>query len=97
VASPALWSEPDEASPEGFSDAAEYREYSVFDQQDDLTGIPVRIDIGRGDPFYLEVEEYAEGLGADSRVAYARGGHTPGYWRRVLPAQLEFLGENVGG
>ena len=96
VSSPALWSDPDEASPEGFRDAAEYREYSVFDRQDDLNGIPVRIDIGRGDPFYLEVEEYAEGLGSDSKVGHERGGHTPGYWRRMLPAQLAFLGREFG-
>jgi S-formylglutathione hydrolase FrmB len=95
VASPALWSDADEASPEGFSDAGEYREYSIFDQQDDLAGIPVRIDVGRGDPFYFEIEEYAEGLGADSEVDYERGGHSPGYWRRVLPAQLEWLGSRV--
>jgi enterochelin esterase-like enzyme len=95
VASPALWSDPDEASPEGFSDAAEYREYSVIDRQDDLTGIPVRIDIGRGDPFYVEVEEYAEGLGPDSQLSRERGGHTPGYWRRMLPEQLGFLGTHL--
>jgi S-formylglutathione hydrolase FrmB len=95
VASPALWSDAHEASPEGFSDAGEYREYSIFDQQDDLAGIPVRIDVGRGDPFYFEIEEYAEGLGADSEVDYERGGHSPGYWRRVLPAQLEWLGSRV--
>ncbi len=91
VASPALWSDPDEASTDGFSDAEEYREFSVFDQQGDLSGIPLRIDVGRGDPFYFEVQRYAEGLGPDGRVNYDRGGHTPGYWRRILPAQLDFL------
>ncbi len=95
VSSPALWSDPDEASPEGFSDPAEYREYSVFDRQDDLAGIRVRIDIGRGDPYYFEVEKYAEGLGSDGDVEFERGGHTPGYWRRMLPAQLDLLGRNV--
>jgi enterochelin esterase-like enzyme len=95
VSSPALWSGPDEASTDGFTDAAEYREFSVFDRQDDLAGIPVRVDVGRGDPFYFDVEEYAEGLGAGSVVSHERGGHTPGYWRRMLPAQLAFLGRNV--
>ncbi len=94
--SPALWSDPDDASADGFSDATEYREFSVFDRQDDLAGIPVRIDIGRGDPFYVDVQEYVDGLSADSLVSHERGGHTPGYWRRMLPAQLTFLGEHVG-
>jgi pimeloyl-ACP methyl ester carboxylesterase len=95
VASPALWSDPADASVDGFSDPADYRESSVFDRQDDLAGIPVRIDIGRGDPFYLDVEEYAEGLGAGGELHLERGGHTPGYWRRMLPAQLGFLGSYV--
>ena len=95
VASPALWSDPGEASPEGFGDAADYREYTLFDHQDDLAGIPLRIDVGRGDPFYLEVQEYTEGLGSDATASYERGGHTPGYWRRVLPAQLTWLGARV--
>jgi hypothetical protein len=95
VASPALWSEPDEASRDGFADSAEYEAYSVFHSQEDLAGIPVRIDIGRGDPFYLEAQEYADGLGPGQALETERGGHTPGYWRRVLPAQLAWLGSRV--
>jgi pimeloyl-ACP methyl ester carboxylesterase len=93
--SPAIWTDSDEASPKGFTDAEEYREFSVFDRQDDLEGIPVRLDVGRGDPFYLEVQEYAEGLSPDSEVGYEAGGHTPGYWRRMLPVQLGWLGRRV--
>jgi hypothetical protein len=32
-------------------------------------------------------------MGADATVDIERGGHTPGYWRRMLPAQLAFLGK----
>jgi enterochelin esterase-like enzyme len=96
--SPALWSDPSEASLDGFEDADEYREFSVFDRQDELRGIPVRIDIGRGDPFFLEVEQYVQRLVDVTEVVHTEGsgGHTFGYWRRMLPDQLAFLGSNVG-
>jgi enterochelin esterase-like enzyme len=95
ASSPALWSDPDESSRDGFEDADEYRQHSVFDSQEDLDGIPVRIDIGRGDPFVFEVERYAEGLGAGHEFHRTSGGHTFGYWRRVLPDQLAFLGDTA--
>jgi S-formylglutathione hydrolase FrmB len=93
--SPALWSDADAASSTGFVDADEYDQYSVFDSQADLTGIPTRIDIGTGDPFYRDVQDYVADFPTDSDVtsSFEPGGHTPGYWRRMLPAQLEFLGK----
>ncbi len=93
--SPALWSDPEDASTAGFENADEYRRESVFDRHEDLEGIPVRIDIGTGDPFYRDVEEYVAGFprGAGVVSTFEPGGHTPGYWRRMLPAQLEFLGK----
>jgi hypothetical protein len=33
---------------------------------------------------------------ADVTSTFEPGGHTPGYWRRMLPAQLDFLGRRVG-
>jgi len=92
--SPALWSDAGDASREGFADAAEYEHESVFDRQSDLEGIPVRVDIGTGDPFYRDVQDYVAAFpdGAEVTSSFEPGGHTPGYWRRMLPAQLEFLG-----
>ncbi len=93
--SPALWSDASDASSAGFADAAEYEREEVFDRQADLEGIPVRVDVGTGDPFYRDVQDYVEGFPDDAEVTstFEPGGHTPGYWRRMLPAQLEFLGE----
>ncbi|WP_134767668.1 alpha/beta hydrolase-fold protein [Nocardioides sp. 1609] len=94
VAGPALWSDADEASTSGFEDAAEYREFTVFGRQGDLDGIRVSIDCGTGDPFYRSVEDYVDGFpdGADVRSSFEPGAHDRGYWRRVMPAQLELLG-----
>ena len=78
--SPALWADPDDASTSGFADAAEYEHHSVFDRQDDLAGIPVRVDIGTGDPFYRDVQDYVAGFPDDAVVTstFEPGGHTSG-------------------
>ena len=59
--------------------------------------IPVRIDVGTGDPFYRDVQDYVDGFPDDADVTstFEPGGHTFGFWRRMLPAQLEFVGERV--
>jgi S-formylglutathione hydrolase FrmB len=97
AASPALWSDGGSASASGFEDADEYDEFRVTGHQDDLTGIPVRIDCGTGDPFYPAVEEYVDGFpdDADLTSSFEPGRHEDGYWRRMLPAELEFLGRRV--
>ena len=75
-------------------DADEYDEFRVTGRQDDLAGIPVRIDCGTGDPFYRAVEDYVDGFpdDADVTATFEPGRHQAGYWRRMLPAELEFLG-----
>jgi enterochelin esterase-like enzyme len=95
--SPALWTDADDASASGFEDAEEYDEFRVTGRQEDLAGIPVRIDCGTGDPFYRAVEDYVEGFPdtADLTTTFAPGGHTTGYWRRMLPVELEFVGRRV--
>lgn len=95
--SPALWTDGDDASRSGFDDADEYDEFRVTGRQDELAGIPVRIDCGTGDPFYRAVEDYADGFpdDADLTATFEPGQHQAGYWRRMLPAELEFLGRQV--
>jgi enterochelin esterase-like enzyme len=95
--SAALWTDADDASPSGFADAEEYDEFRVTGRQEDLAGIPVRIDCGTGDPFYRAVEDYVDGFpdDADLTVTFEPGQHQAGYWRRMLPAELEFLGRRV--
>jgi len=98
AASPAIWRDPNDASSNGFADAAEYEKYSVMDREDELDGIGVRIDCGTGDPFYREVQAYVDGFADDADVTstFEAGAHDPGYWRRMLPPELAFLGERVG-
>jgi len=97
AASPAIWQDPGDARPDGFADEEEYEEYSVVGEQDLLDGIPVRVDCGTGDPLYRDVEAYVDGYpdDADLTSTFEPGGHTAAYWRRMLPAELEFLGTRV--
>lgn len=99
VAAPAIWVNESDASQSGFDSPDEYDEVSVFGRTASLRGIPLRIDCGRGDPFLGGVEAYADQLdaaGVDAVVKIQRGGHDRGFWRRVLPDQLAFLGRHLG-
>ena len=95
--SPAMWSDPDDASASGFSDAEEYERFTVQGRQGELAGIPVRIDCGTGDPFYRAVEDYVAGFPDDATgtASFEPGAHHPDYWRRVLPDELDFLGQHL--
>jgi S-formylglutathione hydrolase FrmB len=90
--SPALWTDPDSASPSGFTDAAEYERYSVVGHQSDLDGIRVRVDCGTDDPFYAADKDYVAAFQRPITSTFEPGGHDPAYWTRMLPAQLAFAG-----
>ncbi|MGZ4477938.1 MAG: alpha/beta hydrolase [Nocardioidaceae bacterium] len=60
-----------------------------------LRGIDVRIDCGTGDPFYPVVRDYVAALRPAPAGGFEPGGHTMGYWRRMAPAQLAFLGHRL--
>jgi S-formylglutathione hydrolase FrmB len=94
ASSPALWSDPGDASRSGFDDAAEYERFSVLGHQRDLDGVRVRVDCGTGDPFFRDVQDYVDGFpdGAEVTYSFQPGAHDPAYWRRMLPDQLAFLG-----
>jgi predicted esterase len=97
--SPALWTDGADASRSGFRNAAEYAEFSVFGHQDELADIPVRIDCGTGDPFYRATQSYVDGFPprASIKVGFQRGAHDLAYWRRMVPAQLRFVGRHLVG
>ncbi|MBA8802918.1 pimeloyl-ACP methyl ester carboxylesterase [Nocardioides ginsengisegetis] len=97
ASSPALWTDADDASDSGFSSPEEYEQNTVFGHQSDLAGIAVRIDVGTGDPFFPAVVDYVAGFPDGTVVAINEpGGHDTGYWRRMLPEQLAFLGASLG-
>ncbi len=90
--SPALWHEFADSAAGAFDDAADFSDATVFGRQHTLDGIPVRIDCGEGDPFYAATRDYVHGFGQPPAGGFAPGGHDLGYWRRMAPQQLGFLG-----
>jgi S-formylglutathione hydrolase FrmB len=91
AASPALWLRASDTAPGAFDNAADYAAHDVFGQRAQLTGIPIRIDCGTGDGFYRAAKVYAQGLQPHPAGGFEAGGHTLGYWRRMAPAQLQFV------
>lgn len=96
VLSAALWTNPDDASADGFADAAEYQRFSVMGHQQDLDGIAVRLDCGREDPFYPADRTYVDGFARPVTSTFEDGAHDPAYWTRMMPAQLAFVGAALG-
>lgn len=66
---------------------------AAFDARDAYQAISLRVDCGRGDPFYFAVKNFVAGLDPSPAGAFNDGGHTHGYWRRMAPEQLRFVGE----
>lgn len=91
--SPALFPTFEDATPGAYDDPADLAAVTVFGRQESLTGIPVRIDCGTGDPFYAATRAYVDGFARRPAGAFTDGGHSVGYWRRMAPAQLTFLAD----
>jgi S-formylglutathione hydrolase FrmB len=90
--SPALWTDPEDASSDGFADAAEYEHYSVMGRQAELDRIAVRVDCGREDPFCPADRAYVAGFDRPVTSTFEDGAHDAAYWTRMMPAQLAFVG-----
>jgi len=65
----------------------------AFDVREAYEEVPLRVDCGRGDPFYHAVKDFVDGLDRAPEGGFNDGGHTHGYWRRMAPEQLEFIGQ----
>ena len=89
--SPAMWVDAAHSPDGAFDDAADYAAHDLAGRQAELDGIPVRIDCGTGDGFYSVVRDYVGGFTIPPAGGFEPGGHDVGYWRRVAPAEFEFL------
>ncbi|GAA1150903.1 alpha/beta hydrolase-fold protein [Kribbella jejuensis] len=91
--SPALWHSYDDVQPGAFDDAADFARNQVFGHPGAFRDVAVRIDCGRDDPFAAAAHDLRTELGAAG--GQQPGLHTGGYWRRMLPDQLRFLGTKL--
>ena len=89
--SPALFRSYQDATPGAYDDPADYASVTVFGRQEELAGIPLRVDCGTADPFVDAARAYVESFPTRPAGAFTEGGHDVGYWRSMAPAQLRFL------
>lgn len=89
--SPAIWHHAGQTAPGAFDGPADFAAHDVFSHPRWLSGIAVRIDCGTGDGFYPAARDYARLQHPAPAGGFGPGGHTQGYWRRMAPAQLDFL------
>ncbi|MCE0459315.1 alpha/beta hydrolase [Curtobacterium flaccumfaciens] len=94
--SPALWKSAADTARGAFDDAADFRANTVLGRQRALDGVAVRVDCGNGDGFAPAVHAYVDGFATPPAGGFAPGAHTHGYWRRLAPQQLAFLGRHLG-
>ncbi|MBJ7288313.1 alpha/beta hydrolase-fold protein [Williamsia sp.] len=95
ASSPALWGDPRNFPPRAFDNPADYQANSLFGQQAALTKIPLLINIGSSDQFYLYTRQWMAGLHPAAAFSTSPGGHNNRYWRSVLPDQMAFLGRSL--
>jgi hypothetical protein len=94
--SAALWRSYSGDVGDAFDSAADYVRNDVLAGVDKLSGLPVRIDCGRQDPFYEADKAFAEALSQPPAGGFGPGGHNDDYWTRVAPGEIDWLGERLG-
>ncbi|WP_035796244.1 alpha/beta hydrolase [Kitasatospora mediocidica] len=95
VLSPAVFRTWDDArTVDGFDSEADWREDEPLLHLDQPHGSPLAVWCGTEDPFCPAARQLAARGGA-VQGHFPRGEHTDGFWRRVLPAALDFLGHSL--
>ena len=56
-----------------------------------LAQIPLRIDCGTGDHFYLATRQFVSQLKTPPAGSFSAGGHDMDYWRAQLPGELAWM------
>ena len=93
--SPAVWTSYDAmmlGPQDAFDDAADFAEYDVIGHADRLSGVNLRIDCGKQDPFYGYITYLEAALPEPAAGGFSKGGHDHEYASKVAPAEAEFIG-----
>ena len=94
--SAALWTSSADAANGAFDDAADFEAHDVFERRGDFGTIALRMDCGEDDPFAAANRAFVEGMRPHPEGGVQPGAHTDGYWRRMLPEHLTFIGRLLG-
>ncbi|MET9226544.1 hypothetical protein [Lentzea sp. NPDC003310] len=91
--SPALFPSWEDAERiDGFASREVWEAHEPLRHRERITS-PVGVWCGREDPFHDPAVELARAVGAVG--SFEHGEHSDGYWRRVLPEALRFIGDRV--
>jgi S-formylglutathione hydrolase FrmB len=96
VSSPALFTSAGATAAGAFDGPDDFAANDVYGNPAWLRGVRLRMDCGLQDPFYGATRELAERLEPRPAGGFTEGGHDKDYWRRMVPAQLPFLGPILG-
>jgi enterochelin esterase-like enzyme len=88
--SPALFTSFTGSTPGAFDSYDDWGKNSVFGQPT-LNSIPLRVDCGTGDRFYLATRQFVNQLRKPPAGSFSAGGHDMSYWRRQLPGELAWM------
>jgi enterochelin esterase-like enzyme len=96
--SPAIWTSYDqarEANAGAYASAASFAANDVVTHARSLSGVPVRVAAGYGDPFYPGVQALAAALPPGATVDFTKGCHDDAFFASQELASLEFLGRHL--
>jgi pimeloyl-ACP methyl ester carboxylesterase len=98
VSSAAVWptyADQHAAVPDAFDGPADFARNDVFAGAVRLAGTSVSISCGTGDPFLGNDRAFAARLARRPAGEFVAGCHDEDFWRRMLPAQVRFLGRRL--
>ncbi len=100
VSSAAIWpayAQQHAAVPDAFDGRADFARNDVFAGAGRLAQTAVSISCGTGDPFIGNDRAFAARLARRPAGAFVAGCHDEDFWRRMLPAQVRFVGRHLRG
>jgi S-formylglutathione hydrolase FrmB len=93
--SPAIWHSAGDTPSGAFDSAADFAAHSIFGRTQQLAGIAVRIDCGSSDGFAAVTRDLRAALTPRPAGGLEPGDHDMAYWRRMAPAQLDFVAAHL--
>ena len=98
VSSAAIWqthTQQASAVPDAFDGAADFAANDVFAGSDRLARSAVWLSCGTADPFLANDRAFAARLPHRPAGRFVPGCHDDDFWRRMLPAQVRFVGRTL--
>jgi pimeloyl-ACP methyl ester carboxylesterase len=98
VSSAAIWptyAQQHAAVPDAFDGPADFARNDVFAGVDRLAASAVSVSCGAADPFLANDRAFADRVHPHPAGEFVAGCHDEGFWRRMLPAQVRFLGRHL--